>query len=529
MTRVFFRLYLLLVLPLILLAILPVNPISIIGNWWFEENSQATFGAIYPLIMDELEGVPQSEWQEKVKSINKHFAYSLELKKTHEADLDKGVLDRLQRQGYALNAMALEKKLIHRIENTDFLLFSSMYDYESEMDLFEKQTRGFRYLINKTAFSSDNPVKEFNRIKPYFDIDLELTKTTEFKQGDEVMQSLMENGIYFRRVGKKKESYVLSDNKKYIVSYSLDNELDTIRGYYKYFTVLFPAILLGIGALIWLFLFRQELTTLKKASAALGDGNLQTRTHLSKNSTLYELSESFNQMAGRIEQLLEDHKDLTNAVSHELKTPISRLRFALEMQQESTNNQEATHYTHQIENNIQALQDLIDELLGYTRMQREKQLNLQAHDDVSQWISHEIDLFADYHPSIGFNCETSVNQTIYFDPLQLSRVLNNLLDNATKHCQSAITVSACNVDNEFLLTVEDDGQGLPATDCEKIFEPFTRLDKSRQYNKELNKGGYGLGLAIVKSIILLHQGQISCQSSPMGGAAFIVRFPCKND
>ena len=72
-----------------------------------------------------------------------------------------------------------------------------------------------------------------------------------------------------------------------------------------------------------------------------------------------------------------------------------------------------------------------------------------------------------------------------------------------------------------MLTVEDNGGGITPDDCDKIFEPFTRLDKSRQRDK----GNYGLGLAIIKSIVGLHQGEVKCSPSVLGGARFVVCFP----
>ena len=530
MTRVFLRLYLLLVLPLLLLALLPINPITMVGNWWWERIAEREYGAIYSLVMEELENLPQNQWQEKVKDISQHFAYPLTLEKQSNTVLKESVTKRLRKQGYAVNYNEKYPKLIHTVTETDFLLFIGIYEQEDELDRFEKDTRGYRWFLNKKVLSKtteEEKYKEFYRITKDLAGTPKLNRVEDFDPEGAILKGLLEKGLYTSRDGIKHLNYVLSADKKYVVTTIDDDSVTIVRRYYKYLSTLFPAFLLGIGALFWLLLFRKELTTLKAASAALGRGELQTRTQLSKNSTLYELSHSFNQMAERIQHLLEDHKDLTNAVSHELKTPISRLRFALEMQQESQNKLQRDHYTKKIEQNIEALQNLIDELLSYTRMQRGQDLDLQ-HYTITDWITEEISLFSDYHPTLDFTHDVQADEQIVFDKLLMNRVLNNLLDNATKHCKSGIKVSARLVLNELVLSVEDDGLGISSEeDCDKIFQPFTRLDKSRQRNQTINydKGGYGLGLAIVNSIIKLHKGQINCEPSPMGGAAFIVRIP----
>ncbi len=492
-----------------------------VGNWWWEQAVEKQFGAIYPLVMEELEGLPQQQWPQKVEDISKHFAYGLMLKKTANSELAESVLKRIDKQGYALSQKGSDSKLVHKVKDSDYLLLISLDSYETEYQEFEKDTRGYRYFLNKMTNNSDHPEKDFERFKAYFGVELSLINASDFEtQQPEMMQTLRLHELHFRRSGSTSPSYILTENKKFVVSIAPDNNLKTIRSYYKYLSTLLPAVLLGLGALIWLFLFRKELITLKKASVALGRGDLDTRTHLSKNSTLHELSSAFNTMAERIQQLLEDHKDLTNAVSHELKTPISRLRFALEMQQESTDDKEKAYYTEKIESNIQTLQDLIDELLGYTRMQRGVELDLQPHN-VNEWIANEVGIFSDYHPNLTFETDITITKPISFDRQQMTRVLNNLLDNATKHTRSIVKVSATLKAHEFVLTVEDNGGGITPDDCDKIFEPFTRLDKSRQRDK----GNYGLGLAIVKSIVGLHQGEVKCSPSVLGGARFVVCFP----
>jgi len=236
-------------------------------------------------------------------------------------------------------------------------------------------------------------------------------------------------------------------------------------------------------------------------------------------------------MATRIQALLEGHKDLTNAVSHELKTPLSRLHFALEMQKTSNTEKDRELYTQKIEDNILSLENLVDELLSYTRMQRQKSVNIKKQS-LGDWLGNEINSFREYHPKIDIKTniidEKQTNIDVAFDAHLLSRALNNLLSNAAHYAASKtpiINVTAKMNLDEVTLTVEDNGDGISPDDCEKIFEPFTRLDKSRQRKNEKNLGGYGMGLAIVKSIILQHHGDVNCERSELGGVKITLFWP----
>jgi len=233
-------------------------------------------------------------------------------------------------------------------------------------------------------------------------------------------------------------------------------------------------------------------------------------------------------MASRIQGLLNGHRDLTNAVSHEFKTPLSRLHFAVEMQETSKTEEEREIYTTKIKQNIASLEDLVGELLSYTRLQRQESLNIQEHH-VEKWLNNELESFIEYHPNIELSIDIQAKGRLRFDAHLISRALNNLLNNAVTHSNSKvpnIKVTTKINNGSFHLFVEDNGLGIDASNYDKIFEPFTQLDKSRQKKKKEILGGYGMGLAIVKSIIIQHNGNVSCEDSDLGGVRIILSLPC---
>lgn len=501
-----------------------------LGEWWLEKEAFRQYGAIYPLIKEELDLIPQSQWIEKVESIGEHFSYLLLLKNRNSTNFKESTYSKLDSQGHALIRYKGNSTLVFTVEASNYILYASLYSNISNLEEFEKDTRGFRYFLNKKIKESKDPIAEFEKIKHYFSMPLTLISYEEFQQAQinkDIVVALQQHNLFIDDSDKSNIAYLLSEDKKYLVEIKRTNARATYRKYYQYLSFLVPAILLAIGAVLWLFLFRREFVKVNSAAKKLGDGELNTRIKLSRHSALYPIADSFNDMAARIEALIEGQKDLTNAVSHELKTPLSRVHFALEMQKNSTIKEEREAYTNKIENNILALDNLVSELLNYTRLQRHYALNLKRYS-FKAWLETEVETFSEYHQEIDIRLKIEPIKSVVFDKHLMSRALNNLLDNAVNHANknhSIILLIAQQTAKTISITVEDNGKGLPPSDYQTVFEPFTRLDESRQRAKTNSLGGYGMGLAIVKSILKQHKGSASCSHSSLGGAAFKLIWP----
>ena len=493
------------------MALLPQSPLTLLSAWWTEKEAYRQYSAIYPLIKEELDSLPQHQWLQRVEELGKNFAHLLVLKNRENANLNNDVLDKINEKGFALIRYENNMTLVFNVEDSHFLLLASLYSSDSnDLEEFEEDTRGFRYFLNKIIKESEDPLTELKRVQKFFVIDLTITKMTDFNADNktEIMQELLKNHLYLETENRNNTGYILSDNNQFLITIKTPHARSTYRYYYQYISFIVPAFLLAIGALLWLFLFRKELNTLKTAAKSLGRGQLDTRIQLSKSSTLLPISDSFNDMATRLQAMLQGHKDLTNAVSHELKTPLSRLHFALEMQKTSISKKDQKFYTQKIEDNILVLENLVDELLNYTRMQRQETINLEKHS-LEKWLVKELNTFADYHPNIALKTIINTKKDISFDKHLMSRALNNLLNNAASYGankEPKIVITASNDSDLAILSVEDNGIGINHNDYEKIFEPFTRLDKSRHRKDNNDLSGYGMGLAIVKSIMHQHKG-----------------------
>ncbi len=282
-------------------------------------------------------------------------------------------------------------------------------------------------------------------------------------------------------------------------------------------------LLFGLMAILWARPLWLKLKEISRAAQAFGQGDFSARANLPHRSTLAPLAETFNNMAGQIQQLIASHKELTRAVSHELRTPISRIRFSLEMAQSAREEAKRQNYLGEISRDVDELEDLVSELLSYARFDRETPALHKEEQLMAPWLVLVVKEIKPVLARATVSClisEEAEAITACIAPRYMARAVSNLIINAGKYSESRIIVRLEKGENRCLIHIDDDGPGIPMVDRERIFEPFIRLDASRTKDT----GGHGLGLAIVKQIITLHGGTVSVESSPLGGARFTLNW-----
>ena len=283
------------------------------------------------------------------------------------------------------------------------------------------------------------------------------------------------------------------------------------------FTWLVESSMYALAIFLWLRLFRRDMLTLEKAAARVGEGNFAVEIDMRKGAALYPLADSLNKMKNRIAALLGSHKNLTNAISHEFRTPITRLRFRHELAIEAKTMSEKDEQLRNMDTAIDQLDDLSTELLEYARLDRETPVLDVAPIDAVTWLEGLADEARDVASSENRNITVAIMaeiENVDGDYRYLSRAVANLLRNAVHYCKKRVELRIEKVDGKFALRVDDDGPGIPATEREHLFEPFTRLDKSR----DRQSGGFGIGLAIVRQIARWHGGTATISESKLGGA-----------
>ncbi|MBT8076122.1 MAG: HAMP domain-containing protein [Gammaproteobacteria bacterium] len=288
-----------------------------------------------------------------------------------------------------------------------------------------------------------------------------------------------------------------------------------------------------ISALISLLLARYlaaPLGYLSRASRKLATGDLSVRVGNpleGRKDEFGQLARDLDAMAGQLEVMQQANQRLLRDVSHELRSPLARLRVALEIARNKDQSQ-LNHELDRIELESERLEYLIDDVLGLLRESSAPQkLNLQQFNlaellqDLVEAVNYEIGdeqlhIDLDLQPPLAINADREL----------IWRAFENLLRNAMIHSSTAggIRIRARQLaDNEVEVRVQDAGKGIPEAHIGRIFEPFYRVDESRNRSS----GGHGLGLAIAASAIRRHGGTISAANREKGGLEVLVTLPLK--
>lgn len=272
--------------------------------------------------------------------------------------------------------------------------------------------------------------------------------------------------------------------------------------------------------LIW-FLSRR-VRALEKVTVEFASGDFNARADTSSAKSVGTLNQSFNDMAEKVSRLITSNKMLTNAVAHELRTPIFRLQWQADLLSDSSLNEQQKKYVNSIVEDIDDMEDMVEELLYYAKMERPNAEIQTSSVMLASFIQSLLPKWQrDTSVSIEIDDTEAQDIVISADPKLLSRALDNLLRNAMRYANSLIVLNIIETSDHHCIQIHDDGCGIEEKDWPHLFDAFYSADKSR--NK--NTSGFGLGLAIVKQIIELQRGEVSVSHSPRGGACFTICFP----
>ncbi len=270
--------------------------------------------------------------------------------------------------------------------------------------------------------------------------------------------------------------------------------------------------------MIWLYPLINRLTVLRTTASELGSGDLSKRILLSRTSYINDIENEFNRMAQKIETLVTDNKIISSAVSHDLRTPLARLRLGLDVLSESTDKQEREKYQARLSHDLDEMQSLIEVLLNYAKLDQslvkiEKEpVNLcKIIYSYCEHISTEEKLIS----LINFDKLLMVNGNEKF----LMMLFSNIIGNAIKYAKSRVVVEVNLINNFVRFEISDDGNGVEKKNRKLILKPFVKY----------NSKGFGMGLAIADRICQWHKGKLEVtQSRTLGGALFRVTLPTVN-
>jgi len=278
--------------------------------------------------------------------------------------------------------------------------------------------------------------------------------------------------------------------------------------------VLLTLIMVGTHVLIRRIL--RPIRWLARGVNRIADGDLNYRMPAGRRDELGRLMEAFNDMTQRIREMLEARDRLLLDVSHELRSPLSRMRLALEFIPDGEKKQG-------LEFDLNEMDGMITEILESERMKNGNgQLSLEKHNIVAI-IDGIVKEMEDRKP--GFVLDVLPKRVmLYIDSARIKRVLRNLLDNSVKYGlddSKPVEISLYRHEDKVKILIKDDGRGIPEEDLSQIFEPFYRVDRSRSRRS----GGYGLGLSLCKRIMEAHGGCIDIATNETRGITVILTFP----
>jgi len=269
----------------------------------------------------------------------------------------------------------------------------------------------------------------------------------------------------------------------------------------------------------------RQLRRVEHAAQAIAAGDLSARVDERRVRSARPLAQAFNNMASRTEALVRTQRELLQAVSHELRTPLSRMRFAIDLIETAKDDEERKRRLESLDAATEELDELVSELLSYVRMETTKpQLDLE-HVLLQDTLDVLIPKHASLHPSIQFEASENVGgeeSIILADRTGFQRAIGNLLSNAGRYAKSRVTIRMERADRATIVDVDDDGDGIPESEQDRIFEPFVRLEN------DSNGHGAGLGLALVKRIVTQHGGSVQVLTSPLGGCRIRTTWPARD-
>lgn len=273
--------------------------------------------------------------------------------------------------------------------------------------------------------------------------------------------------------------------------------------------------LMVIGALSvaggWWFARQQNrpLRRLQKAAIAVSRGEFPEPLPLNGSSEIVEVTNAFNQMAHSMKQLEQDRALLMAGISHDLRTPLTRIRLASEMMVE-----EDQYLKDGIVNDIEDMDAIISQFIAYIRQDQETSRELGQINKLIQDVAQAEANRAGEIEVVLTDCPEA-----QFQAIAIKRVLSNLVENAFRYGSGWIRISSQFDGKRIGFSVEDNGPGIDESQITKLFQPFTQGDIAR------GSVGSGLGLAIIKRIIDRHQGQVTLSNRAEGGLRAQVWLP----
>ncbi len=311
-------------------------------------------------------------------------------------------------------------------------------------------------------------------------------------------------------------SFVITKNGQNTFSFSINHKRFTENKMLFMISLIFIIIIVLSFCYFLIRWLLKPITWLTAGVAEVSGGNFSTKVPVRKNDELGDLTVAFNNMSNQIDIMMNSKQQLLLDVSHELRSPLTRMKLAMEFVKDA-------NVKVNLQDDVREMEVMITELLESARLSNSSnQLKINKFSLV-ELLTGLAARYKNSHPDIVLN---KINSPIFIeaDQERIQILLRNLVDNAIKYSQhqsKPIEVTLIDNDKSIIIYVKDYGEGISKFDQAHIFEPFYRVDKSRN----AQTGGYGLGLNLCRKIVEAHDGNITVESEVGIYTQFCIELP----
>jgi len=308
--------------------------------------------------------------------------------------------------------------------------------------------------------------------------------------------------------------------KQGLISYDVPIKKITSSSSYVFtFWMILTALITSFISIVFLRNQIRSIRELRDVAEKFGRGQNVENIKPNGSEEIRSLAISFVKMKERVMRQITQRTDMLSGVSHDLRTPLTRMKLQLEMMPKSEE-------TEDLKNDISDMEKLVDEYLDFARSDDKEKSNLI---EIKKFLQEKI---INYYNKMNKRIDGFLNLKddleIPVKKLALKRALVNLIDNAFNY-GSLVSLTASLSDNNLIISIDDNGPGIPKNERNNVFKPFYRIDNSRNLDKKATQstsgGGSGLGLAIAMDAITSHGGRIKLSDSPFGGLRVTIFIP----
>lgn len=292
---------------------------------------------------------------------------------------------------------------------------------------------------------------------------------------------------------------------------------------YPILLLLVPILISSILCMILAWSLSRPLRELRAAVKAMRQGNMSAHVSVSAslNDEISHLGRDFNRMSDQVSSVLAGQRRLLADISHELRTPLSRLNLVIGIAGQNQDIPE--NHLKRIEKEAKLIDEMVGQILQLSRLTSD---TLPVHKENTQITTLLRPIISDarYEATAqgkSLNVQLASQHSLYIDPKLMTSAIENIIRNGIKYANAEVSISLQQINHAVIITICDDGNGLPEEELESIFDPFSR--GQQEHNRSIE--GFGLGLAIAYRAIKLHSGDLHVENRGQGGLAFTIRLP----